>query len=138
MDEYVLPAFLRLYEAKALLDVEKLDCTCSHIRPPLKTPIGLLHDIVQSCVRIQRCLRRAHVGKRQGQAKSRTMSYMGYLGCDINPIIRRFHDIQAKLQQGTIMNETGRCARSDEKLRKNVEKTAQRKAERSSSRSSSG
>jgi hypothetical protein len=41
VDEYIFPTILRLYEAKAPLGIEKLDCTCSHIRPPLKTPIGV-------------------------------------------------------------------------------------------------
>src|SRR5436190_18992815 len=58
MDEYVLSAIGRLNEAKTLLRIEELDCTLSHVWPPLKTPVGVyeLHDIVQLRVRIQRCL----------------------------------------------------------------------------------
>jgi hypothetical protein len=68
VDEYVFPAILRLYEAKALLGIEKLDRTCSHIWPPLKTPTGVcvLHDIAQPGVRIQRCL-----GKSPGRHKAK-------------------------------------------------------------------
>src|SRR5580765_6912323 len=49
MHENVLTAVGRLNEAKTLLRIEKLDCTLSHIWPPLKTPIGVdkLHDIAQ-------------------------------------------------------------------------------------------
>jgi hypothetical protein len=61
VDEYIFPTILRLYEAKAPLGIEKLDCTRSHIWPPLKTPIGVCgpRDIAQPGVRIQRCLRRS-------------------------------------------------------------------------------
>src|SRR5207302_226319 len=40
VDEHVLPAIVRLDESKALLRIEKLHSTLSHIWPPLKTPIG--------------------------------------------------------------------------------------------------
>jgi hypothetical protein len=36
VDKYIFPTTFRLYEAKALLGIEKLDCTRSHIWPPLK------------------------------------------------------------------------------------------------------
>jgi hypothetical protein len=65
VDENVLSAILRLNEAKAFLGVEKLNGTCSHKWPPLRTPIGVcvLRDIAQHRVRIQRCLGRARAGK---------------------------------------------------------------------------
>jgi hypothetical protein len=75
---------LRLYEAKAPLGIEKLDCTCSHIWPPLKTPIGvcLPHDIAQPGVRIQRCLRRSPGSHKamQAQSKDREISNNGLYG----------------------------------------------------------
>jgi hypothetical protein len=83
VDEYIFPTILRLYEAKAPLRIEKRDCTCSHIRPPLKTPIGVYvpHDIAQPGVRIQRCLSRSPGRHKAIQAqaktgKSRTAIYM--------------------------------------------------------------
>jgi hypothetical protein len=73
VDEYIFPAILRLYEAKALLGIEKLDRTCSHIWPPLKTPIGVcvLHDIAQSGVRIRRCLGKSPGTHKAQQAQSK-------------------------------------------------------------------
>jgi hypothetical protein len=72
VDEHIFPTVLRLYEAKAPLGIEKLDCSCSHIWPPLKTPIGVCvpHDIAQPGVRIQRCLRGARAGSKAKQAQS--------------------------------------------------------------------
>jgi hypothetical protein len=73
VDEYIFPTILRLYEAKAPLGIEKLDSTCSHIWPPLKTPIGVWvpHDIAQPGVRIQRCLRRSPGRHKAMQAQSK-------------------------------------------------------------------
>jgi hypothetical protein len=47
VNEHILAAVFRLDEAEALLRIEKLNGTCSHIWPPVKTPNGVneLHDI---------------------------------------------------------------------------------------------
>jgi hypothetical protein len=73
VDEYIFSTILRLYEAKAPLGIEKLNCTCSHIWPPLKTPIGVCvpHDIAQPGVRIQRCLGRSSGRLKAMQAQSK-------------------------------------------------------------------
>jgi hypothetical protein len=65
MDEYVLTAIRRLNESKALLRIEELHSTFSHIWPPLKTPVGVhgRTTIAQPSVRIERCLGEALAGK---------------------------------------------------------------------------
>src|ERR1700730_15763571 len=61
MDEHVLSAVGRLDESEALLVVEELHGTFSHLWPPLKTPIGVhgRATIAQPPVRFWRCLESA-------------------------------------------------------------------------------
>src|SRR5258708_28623412 len=75
VDEPIFPTVLRLYEAKAPLGIEKLDCSCSHIWPPLTTPIGVCvpHDIAQPGVRIRRCLRRSQAAQSHAGSKPRRL-----------------------------------------------------------------
>jgi hypothetical protein len=96
VDEHIFPTVLRLYEAKAPLGIEKLDCSCSHIWPPLKTPIGVCvpHDIAQLGVRIQRCPRRRPSTNKAMQAQSKDRKIpnnrlYGSIRHDINPHHKR-------------------------------------------------
>src|SRR6202022_1927588 len=61
MDEHVLSAVGRLDESEALLVVEELHGTFSHLWPPLKSPMGVhgRATIAQPPVRFWRCLESA-------------------------------------------------------------------------------
>jgi hypothetical protein len=117
VDEHIFPTILRLYEAKAPLGIEKLYCSCSHIWPPLKTPIGVCvpHDIAQPSVRIQRCLRRSpdrHKAMR-AQSKDREISnnrLYGSIRHDIKPHRKRIPWHSDRITTETATNETGRHA----------------------------
>src|SRR5947207_288144 len=93
MDEHVLSAIGRLDEAEALLGIEKLDCTLCHIWPPVKTPIGVHepHDIVQPCVRIQRCLGKSPDGQISRTGKTSNTRYIRQYSQEINrcPVVLR-------------------------------------------------
>src|SRR5262245_19423569 len=133
MHEDVFSAIRRLNEAEALLRIEKLDRTLSHIRPPLKTPVGVreLHDIAQPCVRIQRC----RGGKPYRTGKTSNAHLYRPITSESNPPHAE-DTMSFKPNYGRHRAERGRAARTrqEEKQRKKEEKTALRKAERAAAK----
>jgi len=135
MDEYVFSAVSRLNEAEALLCIEELHGTLSHVWPPFENADRRLCRCTTSHSFASEFNVVLGEGPR-GQVKARTRAYIDRPGTKSTRAVRG-SPMAFKPNYGRDRAERGRAARArtEEKQRRKDEKAAQRKAERAAAES---